>query len=295
VLVTVGEDNLTASTGHPKWLNSNHFALLDRENQRILTYKITQDSLGNWEGSLVNTLETSSPIHNLIPPEVHGQHGRLHGTETSTIFFATAEGTDSVYGAVLKLEFLEGVGLSQLESLDIVPVDNGLTAEDTGVHHHNFLADQKTIYVGSKEGTLYVVDYATSPMQIVKRVQAGKGAGHTAELKSQNIAVVINHTDRFITLMNTLTNEKIADINVSNVPDEEIGIVQTQSHPEYYFSEDGRYFYLFLTQEGALVKVDLTAKQVAQRLEIGGKISMGSFVTSSLLDEHEEEQLEHLH
>ncbi|MCB4746587.1 MAG: hypothetical protein LGB68_05510, partial [Sulfurovum sp.] len=43
---------------------------------------------------------------------------------------------------------------------------------------------------------------------------------------------------------------------------------------------DGRYFYMFLTEEGSLVKVDLSAKKVVQRLEIGGKLAMGSFVVS---------------
>jgi hypothetical protein len=125
-----------------------------------------------------------------------------------------------------------------------------------------------------------VVDYSTTPMRIVKTVQAGKGAGHTAELKRKNLAIVINHTDKFVTLMNTLTHEKIADISVSNITDANVGVVQTQSHPEYHFSKDGRYFYLFLTEEGAFVKVDLTTKQLAQRLDIGGQLAMGAFVES---------------
>ena len=75
--------------------------------------------------------------------------------------------------------------------------------------------------------------------------------------------------------MNTKTNEKIADIIVNKL--DEIDNVQTQSHPQYHFSKDGRYFYLFLTQEGALVKVDLVDKQVVKRLEIGGKLAMRTF------------------
>ena len=59
---------------------------------------------------------------------------------------------------------------------------------------------------------------------------------------------------------------------------EELGTVQTQSHPKYHFSEDGKYFYLFLTEEGTLVKVDLEEKKVVERLEIGGKLAMGIFI-----------------
>lgn len=293
VLLSVGDTNLTTSTGHPAWINDNHFALVDRENQNIATYKIVKNLDSSWSATLVNKLATPSPVHNLIPPEIHGQKGREHDEANgmkniSTIFYATAEGTSTVNGAVLKLEFVDGVGLTQLEELEIAPVSgSNLTASDTGVHHHNFLADQKSIYVGSKEGTLSIVDYSTTPMSIVKTITAGKGAGHTAELKHKNIAVVINHTDKFITLMNTLTHTKIADIQVSNVPDSDVGVVQTQSHPEYHFSKDGRYFYLFLTEEGALVKVDLNTKKVVQRLEIGGHLSMGSFVSSKEKKSHQ--------
>jgi len=277
VLCTVGENILTTSCGHPKWLNKNHFVLLDREHNQLLTYKMTKHK-GKFTARLLNTVKTLSPVHNIIPPEVHGQHGKKHGQKTSTIFFATEEGSSSVYGAVLKLEFLESVGLTILYRLAIHPQNDTFSPKDTGVHHHNFLANQKNIYVGSKEGTLAIVDYSQSPMKIVKTVSAGKGAGHTVEFPKKHIAVVINHTDKFITLMDTVSHQKIADIQVSNIPEDEVGVVQTQSHPEYHFSKDGKYFYLFLTEEGALVKVDLENKRVVERLDIGGHLSMGSFI-----------------
>ena len=77
-------------------------------------------------------------------------------------------------------------------------------------------------------------------------------------------------------MIDTTNHKKIADIEVSKL--EEVGSVQTQSHPQYHFSKDEKYFYLFLTEEGALVKVDLELKKVAERLEIGGKLAMGSFL-----------------
>lgn len=306
VIATVGENIVTYPTtsghsyvssgtmasGHPHWLNANHFVQIDRQNKKIVTYKIEKDSTGAWQTTKVNEVATPSPVHNLVPPEVHGQHGMRHGMNTSTIFYATAEGATGVYPSVLKLEFLEGTGLSIVETLEIKK--EGLSTDVMGVHHLNFLKDQKTIYVGSDEGNLFVVDYASeATMKVVKTIQAGKGAGHTDEMKHNNIAVVINHKDKFITLMNTLTHEKIADIVVSKLTDSELGSVQTQSHPKYHFSEDGRYFYLFLTEEGALVKVDLTTKQVAQYLAIGGKLAMGSFVESHTAQENGSESNSH--
>ena len=294
VIATVGENIVTYPTtsghsyvssgtlasGHPHWLDANHFVLIDRENKKIITYKITKNSNGSWNTSKVNELKTPSPLHNLIPPEIHGQHGkkRKHNGNSeylSSIFYATAEGAKDVYPSILKLEFEEGKGLSLVEELKIQK--EGIDVNIMGVHHLNFLKNQKTIYVGSDEGTLFIVDYSSTPMKITKTIKAGKGAGHTDEMEHKSLAVVINHKDSFITLMNTQTDEKIADIKVSNL--DEVGTVQTQSHPQYHFSEDGRYFYLFLTEEGAFVKVDLIEKRVVQRLEIGGKLAMGTFVS----------------
>lgn len=293
VIATVGENNTTYPTtsghsylasgtlacGHPEWLDDSHFVLLDRQHKTIKTYKIAKDTNQEWQTTLVNTIQTPSPVHNLIPPEVHGQHGQHgHGTSTnySTIFYATAEGSTGVYPSVLKLEFSPQSGLKIVENLEIKK--EGLSPDVMGVHHLNFLRNQKYIYVGSDEGNLFIVDYASEEMRIEKIVPAGKGAGHTDELKHGNIAVVINHKDSFITLMNTTTNTKIADIQVSNISQDLIGKVQTQSHPQYHFSKDGKYFYLFLTEEGELVKVNLQEKRVVARLSIGGKLSMGSFV-----------------
>jgi len=263
----------TLASGHPHWLDTNHFVVIDRQNRQIDTYKLTKNSDGTWSTALLNSLTTPSPVHDLIPPKIHGQE---HSNVNSTIFYATAEGATGVYPSILKLTFTAGVGLSLSEELPLKA--SGFTADQMGIHHLNFLKDQKTIYAGSHEGTLFVVDYTTAPMRVIKTEKAGIGAGHADEMEHGNLAVIINHKDTFITIMNTSTHTKIADIKVSNLT---TITGQTQSHPHYHFSKDGRYFYLFLTEEGALVKVDLEKQQVVQRLEIGGSLAMGSFVTNN--------------
>lgn len=269
----------TLACGHPHWLDENHVALIDRQAMKIITYKLVYNNNGTYSLKKVNEIDTPSPVHNLIPPEIHGMKGHRRHGHIYPIFYATAEGSDSAYPSVMKLYFSPNEGLKVLENLELKK--DGLPKNVMGVHHLNFIKRSQKIYVGSDEGTLFVVDYASSPMKIIKTLQAGKGAGHTAQMEHGflgDIAVVINHKDRFITLVDTDTDTKIADINVSQLSDEYIGQVQTQSHPKYHFSKDGRYFYLFLTEEGAFVKVDLQSKKVVDRLDIGGKIAMGSFI-----------------
>ncbi len=268
----------TLACGHPHWLDKNHVALLDRQAMKIITYKLVNNN-GTYSLVKLNEVNTPSPVHNLIPPKVHGHEGHHSGGHTYPIFYATAEGSDSAYPSVMKLYFSPAEGLKVLENLELKK--DGLSKNVMGVHHLNFIKRTQEIYVGSDEGTLFIVDYSSSPMKKKKTVKAGRGAGHTAQMEHgylDNIAIVINHKDRFITVMNTDTDTKIADINVSKLPQSDMGKVQTQSHPQYHFSKDGRYFYIFLTEEGALVKVDLDTKQVVDRLVIGGKIAMGSFI-----------------
>ncbi|SHO80973.1 hypothetical protein MNB_SV-15-25 [hydrothermal vent metagenome] len=270
----------TLASGHPHWLDRDHFVLIDREALNIVTYKLVNDG-SSYSIEKINELTTPSPVHNLIPPEIHGDQGEQHGNNSIIypIFYATAEGSNSNYPSVMKLYFSPNEGLKLLENLELKK--DGLSKDIMGIHHLNFIKTTKKIYVGSNENTLFIVDYSQTPMKIIKTLQAGKGAGHTAQMEHGlvgNISVVINHKDRFITLINTDNDTKIVDINVSNVSEDKIGNVQTQSHPKYHFSQDGRYFYLFLTEEGALVKVDLTTQRVVNRLDIGGKIAMGSFI-----------------
>ena len=268
----------TLACGHPHWLDREHVALIDRQAMKIITYKLTQNN-GAYSLVKVNEIDTPSPVHNLIPPEIHGHRGHHEGGREYPIFYATAEGSNSAYPSVMKLYFSPDEGLKTLENLELKK--DGLSKDVMGVHHLNFIKRTQKIYVGSDEGTLFVVDYSSSPMRIIKTTTAGLGAGHTAQMEHGhigNIAIVINHKDKFITVMNTDRDTKIADIDVSNLGADKIGKVQTQSHPQYHFSKDGRYFYIFLTEEGALVKVDLETKQVVDRLDIGGKIAMGSFI-----------------
>lgn len=287
ILATVGDNNRTYPTtsghsylssgtlasGHPHWLDQEHFVLIDRQAMKIITYKLI-NKVGVYSIQKINEIDTPSPVHNLIPPEIHGHSGNIYD-----IFYATAEGSSSAYPSVMKLSFTPNVGLTKLENLELTR--SGLSKDIMGVHHLNFIKRTQKIYVGSDEGTLFVVDYAGASMSIIKTLQAGSGAGHTAQREHSrvgDIAIVINHKDKFITLINTQADTKIANIDVSNLNTSYFGKVQTQSHPAYHFSKDGRYFYLFLTQEGSLVKVDLETKKVVNRLNIGGKIAMGSFI-----------------
>ncbi len=258
------------ATGHPFWLDAHHFVILDRYNRKVITYHIEKNSKGKWNIKKLNEVATTTSIHQIIPSK-----GNYAGNPKT--FYATAEGSDDKYPSIIEFKLTPNKGLKKKREVKLKA--DGYTAAQMGLHHGDFHPTEKLIYVGSTEGTLFVVDYRK--MKVVKTIQAGRGAGHTVMIPQKNLAVVINHKDTFVTIVNTETNTKIKDVNVSK-HDEWVGEKTIQAHPKYHVSEDGKYFYSFLTEEGALYKLDLDAFKVTERLDVGGKPAQGSFVKVSV-------------
>ena len=271
LIATVGDKNtvLTSKCGHSYWLDATHFTFIDREHDKIYNYELKKEN-GSWKTTPIDALDTPSPVHHIAAPS----------DGNGTVFYAMAEGNSSVYPAVLKLTYSASKHLDINESLSLTY--NNLSAADMGGHHLNFIKGSTKIYAGSKEGHLFVIDYSKNPMEIVKVLDAGIGAGHTVQSPQGDRAVVINHKDKFITLIDTKNDTKIADIVVSQLDDSIVGKKQIQAHTQYHFSPDGRYFYMALTEEGELIKVDLDAKKVVNRVHVySGHLTMGSFVSLS--------------
>jgi YVTN family beta-propeller protein len=270
LIATVGSDvNISDKCGHSFWLDKSHFVFIDREHTKLYNYEIKKVS-GTWQTTEIDALDTPSPVHHIAA-----------SLDNPNLFYAMAEGNSTVYPEVLKLTYSVDKHLDINETLDL-KYGNLTLAEEMHGHHLNLIPESTKIYAGSKEGHLFVIDYSTVPMQITKILDAGKGAGHTAVSPDGKKAVVINHNDKFITLIDTATDTKIADIIVSELDDSNVGQVQIQAHTQYHFSDDGRYFYMALTEEGELIKVDLKLQEPIKRVHVlSGKLTMGSFIKVS--------------
>ena len=55
------------ATGHPFWFDDNHFALLDRNNSKVITYSISRSQNGAWNTTELNTINTTTSVHQIIP------------------------------------------------------------------------------------------------------------------------------------------------------------------------------------------------------------------------------------
>jgi YVTN family beta-propeller protein len=245
------------ATGHPYWLNDTMFVIVDRFNSKLVTCRMKGK-----KAVKVNEVQTLTSVHQLIPRK--GYHG------PDKFYYAVEEGSNTEYPGIIKLK-LSSRGLKIVDRVFLKKDD--VDVKDMKGHHGDFHPFQKLIYVGSAEGNLFMVNYKT--MQIEKIVSAGKGAGHTFMSPEKRIAVVINHSDVFVSIFDLDTNTKISDARVSEA-DDLVGEKTLQAHPGYYIS--GNKFYMALTEEGKIIELDLDTYEVTRSVEFGGKIAMGAFV-----------------
>jgi len=254
------------ATGHPFWLDAHHFAILDRYERKVITYHIEKDINDEWVTTKLSEVPTTTSIHQIVPSK-----GNYQGKPG--FFYGTAEGAPDIYPSIIEFELIPGAGLVQRREVQLKK--EGVDVNSMWLHHGDFHPTEKLMYVGSGEGTLFVVDY--EKMKIAKTIQAGKGAGHTVMIPQKDLAIVINHKDVFVTMVDTKTNTKIADLTVSD-HDEWVGEKTIQAHPKYHVSKDGKYFYAFLTEEGVMYEMDLDTLKITRTVEVGGKPAQGSFV-----------------
>jgi len=254
------------ATGHPFWLDTNHFVLLDRYHRKIITYYIEKKSNGTWASKKLNEIQTTSSVHQIIPSK-----GNYLGKKG--YFYATTEGAPNIYPSLIKLKFIPNHGLFLKDTVTLKK--SGLDVNKMYLHHGDFHPKKKLVYIPSGDGTLFIVNYAK--MKIIKTLKVGKGAGHTVMIPDNDLAIVINHKDVFVSVIDLKTNKKIRDVRVSN-SDELVGKEMIQAHPKYHVSKYGINFYAFITSEGKMYRLNLITLRVTGTVDIGGKPAQGSFV-----------------
>ncbi len=234
------------ATGHGVWLTDNHFVVPDREARDLILYEVNSKTLKVKE---LNRIDTPSSVHTVI--------GSLNNDKGT--YYAVTEGSDSSRPAIMELKF----NGKNINSPRIVMMPGTDATKMTG-HHAKPLPDGVHIYMGTSDGGLHVINKKT--MKIVKTIKAGKGAGHTTLIKKHNLAVITNHTDTVITVINTLTHTKVKDITVSG---ESIKDTALQSHTAR-ISPDSKYYYNFATDNGYYYRVNLLTLEKDKQFYTGG-------------------------
>ena len=260
VLTTPHDFGGSLSTGHPLWVSDHHFFMLDRAAREI--------QLWNRAGDKLSVLNAPTSIHHVFQPPASTMD-----LEDRNVFYAVVEGNQSegVSPGVIRFEIIKNT-LQQTAQVNLHDFDPlNLDVTQMGSHHADFHPDGLSIYMGSAEGHVFVIDKGT--MQIKAMVDAGAGAGHTTFLPMRNQAVITNHNATYMSVIDTLTHELVKEVEVADSASPDY---KSQAHTSGV-SLDMKYFYSAASHDGVFFRIDLDTWEV-NKTYIGGNILMGSFI-----------------
>lgn len=255
------------ATGHPFWFNDSMFALIDRPNRTIHLYKVEKKSGRHGtkvKVTLLDSASTPTAVHHFVKRKLF-----TNGKDRRT-YYALSEGAPDrgVAPSVLKYRL---TSTNKLKFVDQVPLSDQ-NIELMGSHHADMHPDGVHMYIGSTEGNIYVLNINT--MSIVNKIPAGKGAGHSTFVPGRNLAIITNHKDTFVTIINTRDHTWIQNIEVSG-PQKNAAILQSHSS---FVHPNGDFFYAFATDNGLFYELDLEALSVTRTLKTGGTPLQGVFM-----------------
>ena len=275
----------TISSGHPAWLTKDRFTVIDRANRKIQLWGIEKrrnrygyrhgqtDGQGSeWHAFFLNEIDTPTSVHHIL----HRNTAMLMDEERLT-FYALAEGKSStndggaINPAILELSLSPDTNTLTYAGKITVP---GEAPEVMKSHHADFHPDGRYIYVGSTEGNLFVLD--SMQEEESKTIETGLGTGHTRFVPARNLALVTNHNDTFVTVINTENHTKIKDITVTKKNDS--GEI-LQSHTNYV-SPDNMYYYAFASANGVFFEINLETLEMGRTMHTGGVPVQGSYLNS---------------
>lgn len=277
VVAVVGDNSLvypidyggSNATGHPYWFTDNKFALIDRGSRTIKMYRVSKrkGKRGSWNVVLLDTVSTPTAVHHFVKRD----RSALSGIERVS-YYALSEGSPDAGIAPSILKYaLKKNQLILLGEASLAETGDPIIAE-MGSHHADLHPNGKLIYVGSTEGHVYVVNM--QKMKVVKTIDAGRGAGHTTFVPERNLAVVTNHKDTFVTIIDTTTHTKKVNVAVSGAS---IHSEILQSHSSFVHPNMD-FFYAFATDNGLFYELDLETLEVSRTVETGGTPLQGVFM-----------------
>jgi len=277
IVATVGDNSRvypidyggSNATGHPFWFDDKRFALIDRGSRSISVYNVVKNRRGIWKTKLVNTVSTPTAVHHFV----NRDRSTLSDPEKKT-YYALSEGSPSADIAPSVLKYMLRRGKLQLIGEASLAETGDPIIASMGSHHADVHPDGKHIYVGSTEGHIYVINM--KQMKVVKKIEAGLGAGHTTFIPERNLAVITNHKDQFVTIIDTTNHTKITNIQVSG-PSKHGEILQSHSS---FVHPDKKHFYAFATDNGVFYELDLEKLTVSRTLTLtpGGTPLQGVFM-----------------
>ncbi len=271
------------ATGHPYWISDRKFLLLDRTEKTIELYDTAS-------ATPLAKLATSSSVHHVFKVG-NDYFGVLEGKRGATAQEAVSPGLvkfsiDEKHG---KLKLQQEVLLNRYAG-----IPKTFEPKSWGAHHASLHPDGRSIYLGSYEGTMFVID--KDSLALKDSFHAGLGLGHVAFIPERNLAITTNHYAPFKTIVDVsdpANNRIIKNLTVANTDTAKTG-KRLQSHTSHT-DPDGKYFYSVSSLDGKFYAIDLAKLEVSDSVTMPGAYPlMGALVTDTTDGEKEREHLNHL-
>jgi DNA-binding beta-propeller fold protein YncE len=266
IITTVGDTTNPATftaTGHAFWLDTEHFAMIDRVNRAVKIFRLV-DKGGVFEFVQTSTLNTKTSLH-----AIERMANPITRDDLFTYYaLNTGDLGNAIAPSVSELRY--NPKTESLSKIREVSLDNSLTkihGVTPKTHHANISPDGQYLYVPVFDGKVYIIDRAS--LKIKKVLDAKLGAAHVEFSAQEGVAVVTNHYDNHITIIDLATQTVKKHIKIG-----EVHFHQEEPHllqPHFsYISKDGRYYYTFASQDGDFIKIDLQTLEVVEKLQTGG-------------------------
>lgn len=237
----------STTTGHAKWLDADHFAVVDRGNHSLNVYRIFINEEGKIDAKNTGFIDTDAPVHAISRVKnpkskldlntfyIMGESVDINGTKTHPfvrmLVFNAETGkfnpeqtcssiqpcnsATSCTSSTKSCDTATSCGTTESNSSNIAlffDTDYDQLKDknvSATTHHINYTQDGQYIVVPVYDGKIYKIDRVN--MQIVDSVdtgvEKGLGAAHIEFSNSLNLAVVTNHWSPYITILDVSDNE----------------------------------------------------------------------------------------
>ena len=255
------------ATGHPYLLaDGKRFLLLDRVNRRIALYSIDEETP-------LAQIDTETTAHHVLTLETE------HDKNGNGYYYVVLEGPADETNLSIPAA---GIMKFEITADNRIVVDTIFHAdhEHGGAHHARFYGD-KYLFLPTYNNKVYVIDKNT--MGEVARFDAGKGGGHITFSIPKRIAVVTNHKDTFVTVVDVSNpqNPKVLEnIDVAKpLTAEELAAGKNAQAHTATFDKSGRYFYSVANCDHKFYEIDTDYGWISRTCYLDGSyVPMGDFV-----------------
>ncbi len=193
-------------------------------------------------------------------------------TLNRTTYWCLIEGSvdKDVIPKVIEFKYVNNSGVFTKGITTELP---GITTDDQ-CHHYGYWQKYKELWVPlwvSKKCFVLDVSGGENNMDVLNGngYDVGLGGAHVNFSDTLDLAIVTNHFDRFVSIIDRLGN--VTNVDITQSTDTTVPVIGywRQSHINSV-TDDGLFFHIFAVEDGIFVEVDLITKSVSRTLYVGG-------------------------